>query len=62
MDLMDTTLYEIIGYSGGGDLKEGVIAYVAGEILTAINHLHQCNLIHRDIKDPNILVRTIKWW
>lgn len=40
----------------GKGLKELVVLYFANEIITIINALHQCQIIHADIKPDNFLV------
>ena len=37
-------------------LREKHIAFITGEVLNALQHLHAMNRIHRDIKAENILV------
>jgi serine/threonine protein kinase len=39
-------------------MREKHIAFVASEILQALQYLHSLNRIHRDIKAENILVKS----
>lgn len=40
----------------GNRLKELIAIYYASEIITIVNTLHQCKIIHADIKPDNFLV------
>lgn len=40
----------------GKGIKESVVIYFANEIMTIVNALHQCQIIHADIKPDNFLV------
>lgn len=40
----------------GKNLKELVAIYYANEIITIVNALHQCKIIHGDIKPDNLLI------
>ena len=49
-------LQEIISYHELNPLTEPAIAYVAGEILKAIDYLHDCKIVFRDIKSDNVWI------
>jgi serine/threonine protein kinase len=57
LELMDCTLGDI-ARTKGGDISEPIIAYVLREILIGLNNLHGNQILHRDIKSENILIRT----
>lgn len=60
--------YFILEFCDGGDLttrimKEGAMSeedarYIMFQALLAINHLHACGIVHRDIKADNYLFKT----
>ncbi|KAG7169893.1 Neither inactivation nor afterpotential protein C-like [Homarus americanus] len=37
-------------------MSESLIAYILKEILTAVQHLHQAHVMHRDVKGMNVLI------
>ncbi|ORY51050.1 Pkinase-domain-containing protein [Rhizoclosmatium globosum] len=61
-----TKLYLILQYAPGGDLfrylakevmfKEPTAAFYVGEILLALEHLHELGIIYRDLKPENVLL------
>ena len=62
--------YEILEYasngnlldliaSEGGALSDGRMEELVEELASAAEHIHQHNVIHKDLKPDNILVRTI---
>jgi serine/threonine protein kinase len=61
--------YLVLEYHNGGDLRyylksyyefrEIHVAYFISCIGSALNHLHQANIIHRDVKPENILISSL---
>ena len=45
----------------GGALKEAQIIYILKDISTAIAHLHQANVSHRDLKIENVMLSGKKF-
>jgi len=43
----------------GHDFAENEIAYVARELLKALDHVHNLNLVHRDVKSENIMMSVM---
>lgn len=39
-----------------GSFDDAVSLFYAAEILSALEYMHNCNMIHRDLKPENILV------
>uniref|UniRef100_A0A3Q3ERH1 Ribosomal protein S6 kinase n=1 Tax=Labrus bergylta TaxID=56723 RepID=A0A3Q3ERH1_9LABR len=62
----DTKLHLILDYVNGGELfthlvqrvrfKEQEVALYSGEIVSALEHLHQLGIVYRDLKLENILL------
>ncbi|CAM9816307.1 unnamed protein product, partial [Ectocarpus sp. 13 AM-2016] len=62
----DNKLYLVLDYCPGGELffhlsrykrfPEGVVRFYAAELVLALKHLHDNNIIYRDIKPENILL------
>jgi len=48
------SLYDIIRKEGG--LPPGTVTKVALSVARGMNYLHQCNIIHRDLKAANLLM------
>ncbi|XP_017332476.1 ribosomal protein S6 kinase alpha-5 [Ictalurus punctatus] len=65
----DTKLHLILDYVNGGELfthlvqrvhfKEQEVALYSGEIVLALEHLHQLGVVYRDLKLENILLDSI---
>lgn len=61
-------VYLIMDLAEGGDLFDRIIstkrflekdaAKILEQILSAVQHLHQCGFVHRDLKPENILFKT----
>ena len=43
----------------GGKLDLKRVAYVARQILSAVNYMHEKGIVHRDLKLENILIKSI---
>lgn len=67
-------LYIVMEYCPGGDLfdlitkkskgqalKESIVADIMYDLLKAINHCHETNIVHRDIKAENVMVGEDGW-
>lgn len=63
--LVDEEAWLVMEYMHGGTLSEAVdryqfgessVAYVAREVLCALEYLHSNNLVHRDLKSANIML------
>eukprot|EP01111_Echinosteliopsis_oligospora_P004295 TRINITY_DN1686_c1_g1_i4.p1 TRINITY_DN1686_c1_g1~~TRINITY_DN1686_c1_g1_i4.p1 ORF type:complete len:767 (+),score=235.94 TRINITY_DN1686_c1_g1_i4:238-2538(+) len=63
--LLDDELWLVMEYMQGGTLAESVerysfvessVAYVAREVLKALEYLHNLNFVHRDLKSANIML------
>jgi len=62
----DDKLYFVMDYISGGDLayhletkgrfKEKEVCFVTAEIVLALEHLHSCGIVYRDLKLENILL------
>jgi len=44
--------------SDNGPLKEDVARHIFQQLIQTVSHIHQAGVIHRDIKDENILIDT----
>lgn len=62
---VDDEIWVVMEYMQGGTLAEAVerysfaetsVAYVAREILRALEYLHSHNLVHRDLKSANVML------
>ena len=42
-------------------VDEDVVAFYAAELVTMVNKLHQCHVIHGDIKPDNIMIVDIRY-
>ena len=65
----DGIAYELMEYCRPGSLRDhmaaahgdtGFARRVLEQLAPALEHLHGCGLIHRDLKPPNVLVRTLE--
>jgi len=63
--LIEDEIWVVMEYMQGGTLAEAVerysfaessVAYVAREILRALEYLHSHNLVHRDLKSANVML------
>lgn len=63
--LIDDEIWLVMEYMQGGTLAEAVerysfaessVAYVAREILRALDYLHNHSLVHRDLKSANVML------
>jgi hypothetical protein len=63
--LIDDEIWVVMEYMQGGTLAEAVerysfaessVAYVAREILRALEYLHSHSLVHRDLKSANVML------
>lgn len=63
--LIDDEIWVVMEYMQGGTLAEAVeryafaessVAYVAREMLRALDYLHGHNLVHRDLKSANVML------
>lgn len=55
---MEFNLREVIQTFGGGiGITIQAVRFYARQILTALKHLKQCNILHADIKPDNMVVR-----
>ena len=45
------------GFSRGID-DETIVAAIIKQVVSALNYIHSCNIIHRDIKSDNIYVEV----
>jgi len=62
----DDKLYFVMDYISGGDLayhleqkqrfKEKEVCFITAEIVLALEHLHSCGIVYRDLKLENILL------
>jgi len=62
----DTDFYLIMDFLGGGDLNfhlkrqerfsEKVVQFLIAELVLALDYLHSCGIIYRDLKPQNILL------
>uniref|UniRef100_A0A803JB86 Protein kinase domain-containing protein n=1 Tax=Xenopus tropicalis TaxID=8364 RepID=A0A803JB86_XENTR len=50
------SLYDLIDSTEGQSLKETWIGYVCREVLKTLNHIHNHQAVHRDIKSPNVML------
>ncbi|XP_065883553.1 uncharacterized protein [Dysidea avara] len=56
LDLVNTIKTSRRNYS----VDEDVVAFYAAELVTMVNKLHQCHVIHGDIKPDNIMIVDIR--
>jgi len=63
--LVDDEIWLVMEFMQGGTLSEAVekysfgetsVAYVAREMLSALEYLHKNNLVHRDLKSANVML------
>ena len=59
-------LYLVLECADGGDLfqlgeqlDQGEVIHIMKQLLVAVEFLHSCGVIHRDIKTANILIKTM---
>ena len=53
------SLFDILKFGYGSGIKdEGIIAYIASQIVHALDFLHENKEIHRDIRSGNILINS----
>ncbi len=58
------TLQQFLHYLDEEDLVTffpGVSNFIAGDIISAVNYLHNLNIVHRDIKPANVLVSNLHY-
>ena len=48
--------------ASAGHLGSDAIRSTSFQVLTALRHIHQCGLIHTDVKPTNIFIRTTSPW
>ena len=53
------SLFDILKFGYGSGIKdESIIAYIAQQVVTALDYLHENKEIHRDIRSGNILINS----